>query len=101
MRLAPSRNGQRAALNFAADYPLGAVAQLGERPAGSREVRGSIPLSSISTDPSTVPCGEYRDRLGWYMERAAAGESFLITRHGKPFARLVPPSATLPLTHPA
>ena len=25
------------------------------------------------------------------MERAAAGESFLITRRGKPYARLTPP----------
>jgi antitoxin (DNA-binding transcriptional repressor) of toxin-antitoxin stability system len=25
------------------------------------------------------------------MERAAAGESFVITRHGKPFASLLPP----------
>ena len=34
---------------------------------------------------------EYRNRFGWYMERAAAGESFLITRRGKPYARLSPP----------
>jgi antitoxin (DNA-binding transcriptional repressor) of toxin-antitoxin stability system len=26
------------------------------------------------------------------MERAAAGESFLVTRHGRPFARLSPPN---------
>jgi antitoxin (DNA-binding transcriptional repressor) of toxin-antitoxin stability system len=25
------------------------------------------------------------------MERAAAGESFLVTRRGKPYARLTPP----------
>ena len=92
MRLAPARNGQRAALNFAADYPLGAVAQLGERPAGSREVRGSIPLSSTpTTEPLTVGAHEYRERLGWYMERASGGGTFQITRHGRPFARLGPP----------
>jgi prevent-host-death family protein len=30
----------------------------------------------------------YREKLGWYMERAAAGESFVITRRGRPYARL-------------
>ncbi len=39
-------NGQRAALNWAADHPLGAVAQLGERRHGMAEARGSSPLSS-------------------------------------------------------
>ncbi len=48
LRLAPARNNQRVGVHFAADHELGAVAQLGERPAGSREVRGSIPLSSTS-----------------------------------------------------
>jgi prevent-host-death family protein len=39
-----------------------------------------------------VPIGayEYRNRLGWYMERAAAGEKFVITRRGEPYARLSP-----------
>jgi len=41
---------------------------------------------------------EYRQKLGWYMERAAAGESFLITRRGKPYARLCPPSQQLDLS---
>jgi hypothetical protein len=47
LRLAPARNGQLMGVKMADDYPLGAVAQLGERSAGSRKVRGSIPLSSI------------------------------------------------------
>jgi prevent-host-death family protein len=34
---------------------------------------------------------EFRNRFGWYMERAAAGEPILITRRGKPHLRL--PSA--------
>jgi hypothetical protein len=38
LRLTPPRNGQRAALNWAADYRLGAIAQLGERLTGSQEV---------------------------------------------------------------
>jgi hypothetical protein len=46
LRIAPARNGQRVGVKMADDYPLGAVAQLGERSAGSRKVRGSSPLSS-------------------------------------------------------
>jgi antitoxin (DNA-binding transcriptional repressor) of toxin-antitoxin stability system len=34
------------------------------------------------------------------MERAAAGESFLITRRGKPYARLSPPHDQLDLPAP-
>ena len=48
LRLEPARNNQEAAINFAADYEFGAIAQLGERSAGSRKVGGSNPPSSIS-----------------------------------------------------
>ena len=55
LRLAPSKNNQRARINWADDYEfeatlrrLGAVAQLGERSDGIRKVRGSIPLGSIN-----------------------------------------------------
>ena len=48
LRLAPAANNQRTAINFADDYPLGAIAQLGERSAGSRKVGGSNPPSSTS-----------------------------------------------------
>jgi prevent-host-death family protein len=41
--------------------------------------------------PAEVGAHEYRNHFGWYMERAAAGESFLITRRGRPYARLSPP----------
>ena len=46
LRLRPARNNQRTAILWAAQFELGAVAQLGERVAGSHEVRGSSPLSS-------------------------------------------------------
>ena len=46
LRLKPTRNNQRSGVTMAADHRFGAVAQLGERSAGSRKVRGSIPLSS-------------------------------------------------------
>src|SRR3954449_5361738 len=46
LRLKPAANGQASAINFAADYSLGAIAQLGERVTGSHEVGGSNPPSS-------------------------------------------------------
>jgi hypothetical protein len=54
LRLAPTRNNQATGIRWARDYEFaarigaltGAVAQLGERDAGSVEVRGSSPLRS-------------------------------------------------------
>src|SRR3954452_445542 len=46
LRIAPARNNQRQLVKWAADYAFGAVAQLGERRAGSAKARGSSPLSS-------------------------------------------------------
>jgi prevent-host-death family protein len=97
LRLCPARNCQQAALNLAADYEFrGAVAQLEERVAGSDEVRGSSPLSSTapaqSSAPTSVEVGahEFRNRFGLYMEQAAAGAEILISRRGRPCARLGP-----------
>ena len=95
LRLAPARNGQRAGLHYAADYEFhGAVAQLGERRHGMAEVRGSSPLSSTSEPTSiartTVGAHEFRERFGWYLERAAAGETIDVTRHAKAHVRLGP-----------
>ena len=48
LRLAAAANHQEVAIKYAVDYEFaGAVAQLGERRAGSAKVRGSSPLSSI------------------------------------------------------
>jgi prevent-host-death family protein len=90
LRLSTPRNGQRACVNLASDVSFdGAVAQLGERCHGMAEARGSNPLSSTSSTPSqVVGAHEFRERFGWYMERAAAGEVFEITRHGRPFVRI-------------
>ena len=63
-----------------------------------QEAVGSSPTSSTPRPSSFVGAHEYRNRFGWYMERAAAGESFLITRRGKPYARLCPPSEQLDLS---
>src|ERR1700742_240875 len=93
LRLAPARNGQRAALHFADDYLLGAVAQLAERCRGTAEVRGSNPLSSTPGNPAgepTIDVGahEFRNRFGYYMERAATGTEINVSRRGRPYVRM-------------
>jgi antitoxin (DNA-binding transcriptional repressor) of toxin-antitoxin stability system len=89
LRLSPPRNAQRAWIHWASDFHLpGAIAQLGERRRGTPEAGGSSPPSStLSTE---VGAHEFRERMGWYFERVVDGERFLITRWGKPFARLEP-----------
>jgi prevent-host-death family protein len=101
LRLAPTRNGQRASVHFAADYRLGAVAQLGRAFGWQPKGRGfeSHQLHS-STRPPSIGAEDFRLKLGSYMERSAAGESFVITRRGKPYVRLVPGVDRLPLTPP-
>ncbi len=105
LRVDPPENHQRGAINWADEYALGAVAQLAERSAGSRKVGGSNPPSSTQGAPDAPPpaevvgAHEFRNLFGWFMQRAAAGEEFLVTRRGKPFARLSPSDAQLPL-HP-
>ena len=48
LRLVPASNNQELAINWAADYDFGAIAQLGERRAGSAKAGGSSPPSSTS-----------------------------------------------------
>ncbi len=48
LRLAPARNNQASGINWASQFELGAIAQLGERRAGSAKVAGSSPASSIA-----------------------------------------------------
>ena len=96
LRLAPARNGQRAALNFADEYRLGAVAQLAERYRGTVEVGGSNPPSSTQDEVPAeraveeVGAHAFRNHFGFYMERAAAGLEILVRRRGKPYVRLGP-----------
>jgi prevent-host-death family protein len=99
LRLGPTRNGQRAGLHFADNYPLGAIAQLEERLSGTQEVAGSSPASSTSSAvvPTLVGAHEFRNRFGWYMERASAGEEIVVTRRGKPQLRLTAVSPELRL----
>ena len=42
---------------------------------------------------NTIGVYEAKSKLSELLERAASGESFLITRHGHPVARLVPDTA--------
>jgi PD-(D/E)XK endonuclease len=48
LRLAPAVNNQETAINWAAEYDFGAIAQLGERRHGMAEAGGSSPPSSTS-----------------------------------------------------
>jgi prevent-host-death family protein len=99
LRLRPARNGQTAALNFAANYELGAIAQQEERLRGTQEVAGSSPASSMITEgedqlvllKDIVGMDEFHARLAHYVRRAESGQPTQITRWGRPVARLVPP----------
>lgn len=108
LRTSAARNNQRASINFAADYELGAVAQLEERSDGIRKVEGSSPSSSTSSQTGgpiavhfpgpdrfadlkgTVGMDEFDAKLAQYVRRAEAGEEVHITRWGHPVATLGP-----------
>jgi hypothetical protein len=57
LRLAPTRNNQAHGVNWAVDYELGAIAQLGERRHGMAEAGGSSPPSSIAEKPPPATAG--------------------------------------------
>jgi prevent-host-death family protein len=54
------------------------------------EARGSSPLSSTSTEAVTVGVNAFRDGLGVWLDRVAAGEEVILTRHGRPKIRMLP-----------
>jgi prevent-host-death family protein len=99
LRLSRPLNGQRASINLAERFEFrGAVAQLGERRRGTPEATGSSPVSSTpipSARVTQVGAHVFRNHFGYYMERAAAGDEIHITRHGRQFARLMPPENLL------
>jgi prevent-host-death family protein len=109
LRTSAARNNQRAAINFAASYELGAVAQLEERRHGMAEATGSSPVSSTHrlkgavnlNFPSrdlfadlgeTVGMDEFDAKLAHYVRHAEAGGEVLITRWSRPVAKLGPAS---------
>jgi hypothetical protein len=61
LRVDPSKNNQRALVNWAHDYELGAIAQLGERVTGSHEVVGSSPTSSTSEPTAPAVASLFQD----------------------------------------
>ncbi len=96
LRLRPTKNGQRAGLNWASDYSFsGAVAQLERAPAWhagghgfeSRQLHSRKPVEQTMR---TVGAHDFRSRLGYYMQLAAASEEIAVTRRGKPYVRLLP-----------
>ena len=58
LRVEPSRNNQHTFVRWAAQYELGAIAQLVERRAGSAKAEGSSPSSS--TPPKAAESGGLR-----------------------------------------
>lgn len=100
LRLAPAKNNQRAALNWAVDYEFrGAIAQLEERLTGSQEAVGSSPTSSTTTLAEEVARGlasddrfddlktfvgmdEFYAKLAQYVRLAESGERIRVTRWG-------------------
>jgi prevent-host-death family protein len=103
LRVAATRNGQRASLHWARDHELpGAVAQLGRAPAWHAGGRGFESHQLHSNPPERsgveeVGAHKFRNLFGWYMQRAAAGEEFFVTRRGRPYVRLVPAHAQRPI----
>ena len=95
LRLSPARNGQTVAINWASDYELpGAVDQLVDRLRGTQKAVGSSPSSStLVAGPNHIGSEVLRRHLGPITHRAAAGETFYVTRRGKPLCRLTPPGS--------
>lgn len=93
LRLGPPRNNQEVAVNYAADYEFhGAVAQLA-RAIGWQPVGRGFESLQLHSESEVVGAEEFGLHAPRYVQRAKAGESFLITRRGKPMAGLVPPDA--------
>jgi prevent-host-death family protein len=105
LRTSAPRNNQRAAINFAADYELGAVAQRKSDALAARRSRVRIPPAPLASGSealrfperdgfadldATVGMDRFYARLAQYVRRAETGEETLITRWGKPVARLGP-----------
>ena len=92
LRLRPPRNGQRACINLAEAFEFpGAIAQLGERCRGTAEAVGSSPTgSTTSFDGSPlgeIGAHEFRNRFGYYMELAEAGQDITCLLYTSPSPR--------------
>lgn len=89
LRLAPTRNGQRARLHWAEEYEftriVAAPVQHGDAPTGA----GVPAVGSVQDDRIVVSAHDFRGRFGHYMELAGSGTDVTVTCHGRPFVRLV------------
>ena len=104
LRLDPARNGQLAAVNSAADYEFeGAVAQLARASAwhaeGHRFESGQLHQEIAGCQ--NIGAEKFGMHPARFLQRAAGGESFLITRRGRPMARVTPPENQLMLPREA
>ena len=92
LRLAATRNGQKARLHWAAEYELSVIAAQQTRES-SRAVDADVPVPAARARPDgrmVVSAHDFRGQFGHYMERVGKGEEITITRHSRPFARLIP-----------
>jgi hypothetical protein len=103
LRVRPTRNNQRAAINFAADYELGAVAQRKSDALAARRSRVRIPPAPLPQADLKFPdrdrfddlersvgMDEFYSKLAQYVRMAESGEQIQVTRWGKPVATLGP-----------
>lgn len=101
LRLSPARNGQQLCINLAAAYEFkGAVAQLA-RATGWQPVGRRFESDQLHHDENRgierVGAERFGRHPARFLQRAAAGEEFLISRRGTPMARLCPVDAAAPL----
>ena len=83
---------------MAEQYTLWGCSSVGQSDALAAGGRGfeSPQLHSQPADETpaggseTVGAHLFRNHFGYYLERAAGGDEILITRRGKPYARLLP-----------
>ena len=99
-RLTPCRNGQRSCINLADDFTFqGAVAQLARARRWQRRGQGfeSPQLHLPEGDPApqlpgrapvAINADTFRNGLGHWIDRVAAGEHLLVTRRGKAMMRV-------------
>jgi prevent-host-death family protein len=93
LRLRPARNGQFAGVRMASEYELARGCSSAGRASGWQPLgRGfeSPQLHPPAAAGQTVRAHEFRDRFGSYMERASRGETFYVTRRGRPHVVLGP-----------
>jgi prevent-host-death family protein len=102
LRLTPCRNGQQACINLADDFTFdGAVAQLARARRWQRRGQGfeSPQLHSNPKDSvASISAESCRVSFGYWLDRVAAGDEVVVTRRGKPIARL---TAAAPAVRPA